>query len=148
MLIVTGAKEETSSFAKGGLSQSTATTQGNGEATSYEVEVIGSGMIPNIEGKYQILLAVRGPEVERLEKGVRRLYEELIILEELPECFWLKLGTLTGERRFRVCMVTELYLATQKACLLQQELRADEDPRCHEKGEQGSQARADPKGRP
>ena len=105
-------------------------------------------MIPNIEGKYQILLAVRGPEVERLEKGVRRLYDELIILEELPECFWLKLGTLTGERRFRVCMVTELYLATQKACLLQQELRAHEDPRCHEKGGQGNEARADPKGRP
>ena len=88
-----------------------------------------SGSIPNIEGEYKILLAVRGPEVERLEKGVRRLYEEVGILEEIPQVFWPKLGTLTAQRRFRVCMVSELYLAIQKVCLLQEELSAYGDPR-------------------
>jgi len=85
-----------------------------------------SGSIPNIEGMYKILLSVRGPEVERLEKGVRRLYAEAGILEEMPEVFWSKLGTLTALRGFRVCMATELYLATQKACLLKEELQGEE----------------------
>ena len=82
-----------------------------------------SGCIPNVEGTYKILLAVRGPEVERLEKGVRRLYDEVGVLEEIPEVFWPKLGALTAMRRFRVCMASELYLATQKICLMKDELR-------------------------
>ncbi len=85
-----------------------------------------SGSIQSIEGKYKIILAVRGPEVERLEKGVRRLYDEVGILEEIPEVFWPKLGTLASLRGFRVCMATELYFTTQKACLLKEELRAEE----------------------
>lgn len=85
-----------------------------------------SGAIPNVEGTYEILLAVRGPEVERLEKSVRRLYAEAGILEEIPEVFWSKLGTLTALRGFRVCMATELYLATQKAGLLKEELQGEE----------------------
>ena len=84
-----------------------------------------SGCIPNVEGNYNILLAVRGPEVERLEKGVRKLYDEVGVLEEIPLLFWPKLGTLTRLRRFRVCMASELYIATQKACLLQEELQKD-----------------------
>ena len=70
-----------------------------------------------------MLLAVRGPEVERLEKAVRRLYEDLGVLEAIPEVFWPKLGLLTSLRRFRVYMVTELYLATQQKLELQQELK-------------------------
>ena len=58
-----------------------------------------TGSIPNTEGRYKILLAVRGPEVERLEKGVRRLYDEVGILEEIPEVFWSKLGTLSRAER-------------------------------------------------
>jgi hypothetical protein len=84
-----------------------------------------SGCIPNVEGSYNILLAVRGPEVERLEKGVRKLYDEVGMLEEIPQLFWPKLGTLTALRRFRVCMASELYIATQKACLLQEELQKE-----------------------
>jgi hypothetical protein len=87
----------------------------------------GAGSIPNIEGEYRILLAVRGPEVERLEKGIRRLYDEVVILEELPDVFWPKLETVTAQRQFRVCMVTELYLGTRQVCLLQEEL-SGEDP--------------------
>ena len=85
------------------------------------------GAIPNIEGMYEILLAVRGPEVERLEKGVQRMYDEAGMLEGIPVAFWPKLGALTASRRFRVCMATELYLATQKACLLKEELRGKEN---------------------
>ncbi len=81
-----------------------------------------AGIIPNIEGQYRILLTVRGPEVERLEKGIQRLYEEADILEGLPDVFWPRLGTLTAWRGFRVCMVTELYLATRQVCLLREEL--------------------------
>ena len=87
-----------------------------------------TGSIPNTEGRYKILLTVRGPEVERLEKGVRRLYTDVGILEEIPEVFWSKLGTLTALRGFRVCMATELYLATQKACLLKEELHGEGIP--------------------
>ena len=99
-----------------------------GERRGYILRAGGekSGSIPNIEGEYAILLAVRGPEVERLEKGVRRLYQEVSVLEEIPQVFWPKLGTLAGERRFRVCMVSELYRATQEVCLLQEELSAHE----------------------
>ena len=102
-----------------------------GERRGYILRAGGekSGYISNIEGEYKILLAVRGPEVERLEKGVRRLYQEVSVLEEIPQVLWPKLGTLTGERRFRVCMVSELYRATRKICLLQEELSADENPR-------------------
>ena len=85
-----------------------------------------TGSIPNTEGKYKVLLAVRGPEVERLEKGVRKLYDEVGILEEIPGVFWSKLGALTALRGFRVCMATELYLATQKAYLLKEEIQKEE----------------------
>ena len=96
-----------------------------------------SGALPNIEGAYAILLAVRGPEVERLEKGIRRLYDEVGILEGIPEVFWPKLGVLTALRGFRVCMVTELYLATQKAFLLKDELEGKERQLPMQKANQG-----------
>ena len=101
-----------------------------GERRGYVLRSEGQkqGSLPNIEGSYEILLAVRGPEVERLEKGVRKLYEEVGALEEIPIMFWLNLGTLTSQRSFRVYMVKELYLATQHKCSLQQELAMVEGP--------------------
>ena len=102
-----------------------------GERRGYVLRSGGDlcGCIPNIEGAYKTLLAVRGPEVERLEKGIRRLYDEVVALEEIPQAFWPKLGALTAQRRFRVCMASELYFATQKACLLQEELQKEESKR-------------------
>ena len=79
--------------------------------------------IPNVEGQCRVLLAVRGPEVERLEKAVRRLYEDLGVLESVPEGFWPNLGVFTASRRFRVHMVQELYLVAQQKLELQQELK-------------------------
>ena len=68
-------------------------------------------------------------EVQRLNAW-RRAFEgcmsELGMLEEIPEVFWPKLGALTALRGFRVCMATELYLATQKAFLLKEELHGEE----------------------
>ena len=100
-----------------------------GERRGYVLRSEGasSGPIPNIEGGYKILLAVRGPEVERLEKAVRRLYEEVGVLESIPEAFWPKLGLLVSQRSFRVYMVRELYLATQQRWQLQEELCAARD---------------------
>ena len=101
-----------------------------GERRGYVLRSEGEtlGGLPNIEGSYKILLAVRGPEVERLEKGVRKLYEEVGALEEVPQQFWPKLGVLTLQRSFRIYMVKELYLAAQQKYTLQQELRVGEDP--------------------
>ena len=95
------------------------------ERRGYVIQCGGAGArcIPNIEGSYRVLLAVRGPEVERLEKAVRKLYEDPGILEAVPEVFWPKLGVLASHRRFRVYMVTELYLATLQMLELQRELR-------------------------
>jgi len=102
-----------------------------GERRGYVLRSGGNvyGSIPNIEGNYNILLAARGPEVERLEKGVRRLYDGVETLEEIPDVFWRKLGALIAMRRFRICMAYELYLATQKARLLQEELQREESKR-------------------
>ena len=100
-----------------------------GVRRGYILRVDGSspGVIPGIEGKYRILLAVRGPEVERLKKAVRKSYEDLGALEALPSVFWLQLGVLVAQPSFRLFMVTELYLATQRKWLLQEELHNRQD---------------------
>ena len=95
-----------------------------GERRGYVLRVDGSspGAIPNTEGEYRILLSVRGAEVDRLKKAVGKLYEDLGVLEGIPEVFWPQLGVLTAQRGFRLFMVTELYLATRQKWLLQEEL--------------------------
>lgn len=100
-----------------------------GERRGYVLccEGTSCGPIPNVEGGYKILLAVRGPEVERLEKAVRKLYLEIGSLESIPEAFWPKLGLLVSQRSFRVYMVTELCLATQQLWQLRVELSAASD---------------------
>ena len=101
-----------------------------GERRGYVLRNQGEtqGSLPNIEGSYTILLAVRGPEVERLEKGVRKLYAEAGALEEIPQPLWPKLGVLTTQRGFRIYMVKELYLAVQEKYILQQELNPGAGP--------------------
>ena len=62
--------------------------------------------------------------MERLEKAVRKLYEEAGALEEIPQGFWARLGTLIAHRSFRVSMVKELYHAMVQRHSLLQELDA------------------------
>ena len=97
-----------------------------GERRGYVLRSGGElhGALPNIEGGYRIILAVRGPEVERLEKAVRKLYEEAGALEKIPQGFWARLGALVADRSFRVSMVKELYLAMVQRHSLLQELDA------------------------
>ena len=59
--------------------------------------------------------------MERLEKAVRKLYEEAGALEKIPQGFWARLGALVADRSFRVSMVMELYYAmVQRHSLLQE----------------------------
>ena len=96
-----------------------------GECRGYVLQNTGEQqecLLPNIEGAYEILLAVRGSEVKRLEKAVGVLYEEVGALEEMPRAFWPQLGMLTMRRSFRPYMVKELYLITRQKYSLLQEL--------------------------
>src|SRR5208283_1907410 len=97
-----------------------------GERRGYIIRCEGTsaGPIPNVEGGYRMLLAVRGPEVERLKMAVRELYHEVGTLESIPRAFWPKLGLLVAKRSFRAWMVTELHVATRQAWQLQEELSA------------------------
>ena len=95
-----------------------------GDRRGYVIRCGGprSGTIPNIEGNYRLLLTVRGSEVERLEKAVRRLYAHIGFLEAIPEAFWPQLGALVAFRAFRVNMAVELYFVVKEKQLLQEEL--------------------------
>jgi hypothetical protein len=83
------------------------------------------GALPNIEGGYEILLAVRGREVGRLQTAIGKLREEVGALEEIPHGFWARLGMLIGQPGFRLFAVGELYLATMQRHALLQELGAE-----------------------
>ncbi len=81
--------------------------------------------MPNIEGGYEILLAVRGREVGRLQAAIRKLREEVGSLEEIPHGFWARLGILIGQPGFRLFEVGGLYLATMQRHALLQKLGAE-----------------------
>ena len=81
--------------------------------------------MPNIEGGYEILLAVRGREVGRLQAAIGKLREEVGSLEEIPHGFWARLGILVAQRSFRLFMVKELYLAMMQRQALLQKLDAE-----------------------
>jgi hypothetical protein len=97
-----------------------------GERRGYILRAGGGkqGALPNTEGGYEILLAVRGAEVERLQRAIRKLHEEVGALEEIPHGFWARLGTLLAQRSFRLFVVKELYLAMMQRRALLQELDA------------------------
>ncbi len=99
------------------------------EVRGYILRVDGCspGVIPNVEGEYRILLAVRGREVQRLKKAVGKLYADFGALEDIPHIFWPQLGLLMAQPSFRLFMVTELHLATQQKRLLQRELHGGTD---------------------
>ena len=86
--------------------------------------------LPNIEGGYEILLAVRGREVGRLQAAIGKLREEVGSLEEIPHGFWARLGILVAQRSFRLLMVKELYLAMMQRQALLQKLDAAVEPLC------------------
>jgi hypothetical protein len=96
------------------------------ERRGYVLQAGGArpGALPNIEGGYQILLAVRGREVARLQKAIGKLREEVGALEEIPHGFWARLGTLVAQRSFCLPMVKELYLVMMQRHALLQKLDA------------------------
>jgi hypothetical protein len=96
------------------------------ERRGYVLQAGGAkhGALPNIEGGYEILLAVRGHEVARLQKAIRKLREEVGALEEIPHGFWARLGTLVAQRSFCLLMVKELYLVVMQRQALLQKLDA------------------------
>jgi hypothetical protein len=100
------------------------------ERRGYVLQAGGAshGALPNIEGDYEILLAVRGREVARLQKAIRKLREEVGALEEIPHGFWARLGTLVAQRSFCLLMVKELYLVMMQRQALLQKLDAAVEP--------------------
>ena len=82
--------------------------------------------LPNISGKYEILLAVREAEVERLKKAVRKLREKVGALEEIPRAFWPQLGMILMQDSFCDYMSYELYVAVQKKYSLLMKLNVEE----------------------
>jgi hypothetical protein len=99
------------------------------ERRGYVLQAGGAhGALPNIEGGYEILLAVRGREVARLQKAIRKLREEVGALEEIPHGFWARLGTLVAQRSFCLLMVKELYLVMMQRQALLQKLDAAVEP--------------------
>ena len=96
------------------------------ERRGYVLQAGGAnqGALPNTEGCYKILLAVRGSEVERLQKAMRKLHEEVGALEDIPQGFWARLGIIVAQRSFRPFMVKELCHATMQRRALLQELDA------------------------
>ena len=84
--------------------------------------------MPNIEGGYEILLAVRGREVGRLQAAIEGSAKSYEILEEIPNGFWARLGILVAQRNFRLLMVKDLYLAMMQRQALLQKLDAAVEP--------------------
>ena len=83
--------------------------------------------LPNISGKYEILLAVRAAEVERLKKAMRKLCEKVGALEEIPRAFWPQLGMIVVQASFYDYMAYELYVAVQKKYSLLLKLNVEEE---------------------
>ena len=101
-----------------------------GERRGYVLQAGGPrpGALPNIEGGYEILLAVRGREVGRLQAAIGKLREEVGSLEEIPHGLWARLGILVAQRNFRLLMVKDLYLAMMQRQALLQKLDAAVEP--------------------
>ena len=100
------------------------------ERRGYVLQAGGArhGALPNIEGGYEILLAVRGREVARLQAAIRKLREEVGALEEIPLGFWARLGTLVAQRSFCVPAIKELYHVVMQRQALLQKLDAAVEP--------------------